>query len=232
MPPPAPPDSDAPSRPDSPATSDSDPQEARRAAGPTGKRQEARRTEGPTGNQDDPPSPLTPRQEAFCHYFVLWGNASVAAREAGYAASSARNQGYRLARRPRVRARIAQLRRGLARAYGLDAEVLVGKLEALYQRAVEDHDFHAAARAVELQARMAGHVAGRFRLAPAQEARRTEGPTGTQHQEARRTAGPTGTRQQEARRTAGPTGTQQQEMTTNDDPPNPFAERYRSRSTH
>lgn len=109
------------------------------------------------------PDPLPPRQEAFCHYFVLWGNASVAASEAGYAPRSAKNQGYRLTQNPRIRARIAALRRGLARAYGLDAEVLVGKLEALYQRAVEDHHFYAAARCVELQARMAGHVEGRFK---------------------------------------------------------------------
>ncbi|MCH7937329.1 MAG: terminase small subunit [Proteobacteria bacterium] len=116
-----------------------------------------------TGNQQI--EPLPPRQEAFCHYFVLWGNASVAAKQAGYARASARNQGYRQGRRPRIRARIAALRRGLARAYGLDAEVLVGKLEALYQRAVDDHHFHAAARCVELQARMAGHVEGRFKVA-------------------------------------------------------------------
>ena len=115
--------------------------------------------------RDSAAEPLPPRQEAFCHYFVLWGNASVAAKEAGYAYRSARNQGYRLGRRPAIRARIAALRRGLARAYGLDAEVLVGKLEALYQRAVDDHHFHAAARAVELQARMAGYVEGRFKVA-------------------------------------------------------------------
>ncbi len=122
-------------------------------------------TASPAPPGDSAADPLPPRQEAFCHYFVLWGNATVAAKQAGYARPSARNQGYRLSRKPRIRARIAALRRGLARAYGLDAEVLVGKLEALYQRAVEDHHFHAAARAVELQARMAGHVEGRFKVA-------------------------------------------------------------------
>lgn len=96
---------------------------------------------------------------------MLWGNASVADSEAGYARMSAKNQGYRLTQNPRIRARIAALRRGLARAYGLDSEVLVGKLEALYQRAVEDHHFHAAARCVELQAYMAGYVEGRFKVA-------------------------------------------------------------------
>jgi hypothetical protein len=111
-----------------------------------------------------PAKPLRSRHEAFCQYFVLYGNASVAARDAGYSGRSAKNQGYRLIRQPRIRARVADIRRGLAAAYGLDADILLGKLEAVYQRAVEDHHFHAATRAVEVQARIAGHVAGRGRL--------------------------------------------------------------------
>ena len=62
-------------------------------------------------------------------------------------------------RRPAIQARIAEIRRVLARAYCLDAQVLLGKLEAVYQRANERHYFHAAARCVELQARIAGHLA-------------------------------------------------------------------------
>jgi len=104
---------------------------------------------------------LSPRHEAFCHYFVLWGNASVVACEAGYSPRSSKNQGYRLMRQPRIRARIADIRRELARAYALDAQVLLGKLESLYQRANEDHHFHAAVRAVEAQARIAAMSQGR-----------------------------------------------------------------------
>ncbi len=99
--------------------------------------------------------PLRSRHEAFCQYFVLYGSARNAAQEAGYAPPSCKNQGYRLMRQPRIRARVAEIRRELARAYALDAEVLLGKLEALYQRANEDHHFHAAVRAVEAQARIA-----------------------------------------------------------------------------
>ena len=109
-----------------------------------------------TGKQ--PAKPLRPRHEAFCQYFVLGGNATYAARAAKYSPQSSGNQGYRLMRQPRIRARIAEIRRGLARAYAVDAEVLLGKLEALYQRANEDHQFHAAVRAVEAQARIAGHA--------------------------------------------------------------------------
>ncbi len=122
----------------------------------------ARPAPGPAAASSDPDAAATslanPRHEAFCQHFVLLGNASYAAIDAGYSPPSSRNQGYRLMRRPQIRARIAEIRRVLARAYCLDAQVLLGKLEAVYQRANENHFFHAAARAVELQARIAGHI--------------------------------------------------------------------------
>ena len=119
----------------------------------------------PPDAPDAQEKPLNPRHEAFCQYFVLGGNATYAARSAGYAPQSCNNQGYRLMRRPRIRARVAAIRSELAHAYGLDAHVLLGKLEALYQRAVEDNCVHAGVRAVEAQARIAGHLQGRAALA-------------------------------------------------------------------
>ncbi len=119
-------------------------------------------TDAPGTQQE---TPLNPRHEAFCQYFVLGGNATYAARTAGFAPKSCKNQGYRLMRRPRIRARVAAIRSELARAYGLDAHVLLGKLEALYQRAVEDNYVHAGVRAVEAQARIAGHLQVRAALA-------------------------------------------------------------------
>ena len=108
--------------------------------------------------RNHPPKPLRPRHEAFCQHFVLGGNATYAARAAKYSPQSSKNQGYRLMRQPRIRARVADIRRELARDYALDAEVLLGKLETLYQRANEDHHFHAAVRAVEAQARISDRV--------------------------------------------------------------------------
>ncbi|NQV82442.1 MAG: terminase small subunit [Rhodospirillales bacterium] len=107
------------------------------------------------------PKPLRSRHEAFCQHFVLLGNAADAAGQAGYALESSRNQGYRLMRQPLIQARVAEIRSGLARAYCLDAGVLLGKLEAVYQCAVNEHSFHAAARCVEIQARIGGHTPGR-----------------------------------------------------------------------
>jgi hypothetical protein len=126
-------------------------QEARTGEARTGKAQEAR--SGPKGSATE--KALRSRHEAFCQYFVLGGNATYAAIDAGYTSEWARNQGYRLMRQPLIRARIAEVRSTLARSYCLDTDVLLGKLEAIYQCAHERHQYHAAARAVEIQARIA-----------------------------------------------------------------------------
>ena len=111
-----------------------------------------------------PRKPLTPRQERFCHYFVLYACASVAASEAGYARKSAKHQGYRLLRTGRVRDRIRALHAEHCRDQAGDTEALIGKLENVYRRAVQDHHFHTAARCVELQARLATLKQGRDAL--------------------------------------------------------------------
>ncbi len=99
---------------------------------------------------------LTPRQERFCHEFVNWAQGAVAAREAGYQAKWSRKQGSRLLATARIRARIREIQAQLARDGGADMETLIGKLEVVYRRAIEDHHFYAAARAVELQAKLGG----------------------------------------------------------------------------
>ncbi|MFQ5717453.1 MAG: terminase small subunit, partial [Nitrospinales bacterium] len=100
--------------------------------------------------------PLNPRQERFCHAFVEYACASVAACEAGYNRGTSRQQGWRLMQDPRIRDRIAAIQAGLARDHALTRDVLMGKLEVVYRRAMRDHHFYAAARAVELQGRLAG----------------------------------------------------------------------------
>jgi phage terminase small subunit len=99
---------------------------------------------------------LKPRHERFCRSFVECTNASVAAKVAGYAPTSARNAGYRLLRHPRIAERIAQIQQETAEVHCRNVDVLLGKLETIYRRAVDDHHFSAAARAVELQAKLAG----------------------------------------------------------------------------
>jgi hypothetical protein len=99
---------------------------------------------------------LKPRHERFCQSFIECANATLAARAAGYTAASARNAGYRLLRHPRIVARITQLQGEMAQAHCRNLDILLGKLETIYRRAVDDHHFAAAARAVELQAKLAG----------------------------------------------------------------------------
>lgn len=102
-----------------------------------------------------PRRPLNPRQERFCHYFVLYASAAVAAREAGYSGKSSKHQGYRLLRTGRVRDRIRAMHAEHANDLGGGTEALIGKLETVYRRAIQDHHFHTAARCVELHARLA-----------------------------------------------------------------------------
>lgn len=99
---------------------------------------------------------LKPRQERFCRLYVECANAAQAARAAGYRPQSARNTGYRLLRQPHITARIAAIQAEIADANCRDVGVLLSKLETVYRRAIEDHSFAAAARAIELQARLAG----------------------------------------------------------------------------
>ena len=115
----------------------------------------------PAAASAPPPRRLTLRQERFCQAYVLVPNAARAARIAGYSRRTAKSQGWRLLRARRVRARMAKIQATLARDQGLDLETLIGKLEVVYRQAVEDRRATAAARAVELQARLAGMRAER-----------------------------------------------------------------------
>ncbi len=106
-------------------------------------------------------SRLTPRQERFCLRFVESMSAAGAAHAAGYAPRRARLTGYRLLLDPRVTARIEDLQTARARAFCTSIEHLLGKLETVFRMAIEHHHFHAAARAVDLQAKLADLVPAR-----------------------------------------------------------------------
>jgi phage terminase small subunit len=104
---------------------------------------------------------LTHRQERFCRHFADCANATAAAKAAGYLPESARNAGYRLLRHPRIVERIASIQGEMGLSQCQRVEVLVGKLETVYRRAVASQNLSAAARAVELQAKLSGWVATR-----------------------------------------------------------------------
>ncbi len=97
---------------------------------------------------------LNRRQESFCRHFVELGNATMAARAAGYAPRSARNAGYRLLREPKIAARVNAIQAELGEWHGRETAALLGKLETVYRRAIDLQQFSVAARAVELQAKL------------------------------------------------------------------------------
>jgi phage terminase small subunit len=97
---------------------------------------------------------LTFRQERFCHAFVHWANGAVAAREAGYRVRSARTQASAMLQTGRIRKRIQEIQAQLAEDAASGMDTMIAKLEIVYRRAMEDHHFYAAARAVELQAKL------------------------------------------------------------------------------
>ena len=107
------------------------------------------------------PAALSPRHERFCQAYLADPNAGRAALAAGYAPRNARQFGARLLNRADVSARIAQLQAGLAERACARAEALMAKLETVFQRALDAHQFTAAARAVEAQARLTGALAAK-----------------------------------------------------------------------
>jgi hypothetical protein len=101
---------------------------------------------------------LKSRQERFCRKFVELGTPTMAARAAGYAPASASNAGYRLIRHPRIARRVAEIEAETGDVHCDTREVLLGKLETVFRRAIVDHQFATAARAVDLQARLRGFI--------------------------------------------------------------------------
>jgi len=126
-------------------------------AGAPGDRGPAAPTTAPTA-APRPAKPLRRRHEKFCIAYVMRGEATRAAWDAGYSSGSGHNQAYRLLKRPEIQARIAEIQRGLARDFVADAEALLGKLESVYRHCIEAGRYNAAVRVVEVQARMAGHL--------------------------------------------------------------------------
>lgn len=103
---------------------------------------------------DSPARPLNRRQEKFCVHYALTGNAAEAARAAGYSERWAANQGFRLARDPRIDDRVYRMRVNQAIKFG--PVMAFTRLEELFRRASEAGDFRGAAHILTLQARLSG----------------------------------------------------------------------------
>jgi phage terminase small subunit len=101
---------------------------------------------------------LKPAYEVFCQSYVANPNATIAARDAGYHPDYAKQQGYRLLRRPAIVGRIAQLRADIAERECLTPGAMLAKLENAFRAALKRDQPAAAARIVESQAKLVGQL--------------------------------------------------------------------------
>ncbi|MYH35953.1 MAG: hypothetical protein F4160_04045 [Rhodospirillaceae bacterium] len=103
-----------------------------------------------------PAPPLTQRQEEFCRHYAATGNAAGAARDAGYAAGSARQTGHELLERPAVAARVRAVRAAWQAVEREEAQILLGRLEQAWDAAVEKGSASLMLRVIKLQADLSG----------------------------------------------------------------------------
>ena len=94
---------------------------------------------------------LNEKQEKFCQNYILHRNATEAAKTAGYATSSAYNQGYRNLQNGEIKERIEELENTLETSVDVITEV-----ERQYSVAKEGKHTNSALKALELLSRVRG----------------------------------------------------------------------------
>jgi phage terminase small subunit len=105
---------------------------------------------------ETPGEVLSDRQEAFCRAYVECPVGAKAAVAAGYAPASARKQANRLLKHPLVVGRIHELRDIGGKDHQVRRDTIIDQAEAVFEAAMERHDFYAAMQALTMKARMAG----------------------------------------------------------------------------
>ena len=93
---------------------------------------------------------LTPRQRRFAEEYAACGNASEAARKAGYSSKTAPSQGARLLKNAHVAAKITQLQGAAAARAEIEIDDVIDMLLASYRDAKDAGQHGPAVRAVEL----------------------------------------------------------------------------------
>lgn len=103
---------------------------------------------------------LTPKQEAFAKAYVEEGNASEAYRQAYSTANmkpeTVHNKGYCLLQKDEVRARVEELQAVHQANHEVTVESLLRELGTVQKEALERGQMSAAARAIELKAKIVG----------------------------------------------------------------------------
>jgi hypothetical protein len=105
---------------------------------------------------ETPGEVLTERQEAFCRAYVECPVAGKAAVGAGYSPAGARRQASRLLKHPLILSRIHDLQALRGKEFQVRRDTIIDQAEAVYEGAMERHDYAAAMQALTMKARLAG----------------------------------------------------------------------------
>ncbi|MCW5773325.1 MAG: terminase small subunit [Rhodospirillaceae bacterium] len=105
---------------------------------------------------ETPGEVLTERQEAFCRAYLECPVGGKAARLAGYAPDTARQQASRLLKHPLIVRRLHDLRAVRGKDYQVRRDTLIDQAEAVFEAAMEKNDHYAAMQALTMKARLAG----------------------------------------------------------------------------
>ena len=106
-----------------------------------------------------PHHPFEARRTVFSQRIAAGASGAEAARAAGYKASSATQQAWRLLREPAVQAEIERLRASDTLRKQAELDRLLAKVESLYTKAVHNGQCGSALRAVELELTLREHGA-------------------------------------------------------------------------
>ena len=105
---------------------------------------------------ETPGEALTERQEAFCRAYVECPVAGKAAVGAGYSPAGARRQASRLLKHPLILRRLHELHELRGKEFQVRRDTIIDQAEAVYEGAMERHDYAAAMQALTMKARLAG----------------------------------------------------------------------------
>ncbi len=110
-------------------------------------------------NASRPIRPLSGRRRLFCERIAAGASGAEAARAAGYAASNAAQQAWRLLQKPVVQAEVERLRESAELRSQAELDRLLAKVERVFSRAIRDGQCAAALRAVQLEFMLRGRGA-------------------------------------------------------------------------
>ena len=105
---------------------------------------------------ETPGEALTERQEAFCRAYVECPVAGKAAVAAGYSPAGARRQASRLLKHPLILRRLHELHELRGKEFQVRRDTIIDQAEAVYEGAMERHNYAAAMQALTMKARLAG----------------------------------------------------------------------------